>query len=146
MIISYSVFQYINWEKLILKSKNLVKSNGKILFIETLKGNPFAKIYRLVHKAFNFSYKKFLVPKEYLTFKELGLFDEHFKVQFFFYHFLTPLVLFKAAFQKAAGKKLYIKSEMFYNIINKIDKILISHISSLRRFSWFILIYGGKKN
>lgn len=76
-VISISALQYADWRRTVLECDRVLRPGGRALFIENLRGNPFAVGYRL-HRRLLHPYPPFLKPVSHLQWSDRSHFSDVF--------------------------------------------------------------------
>ncbi|MFD4930802.1 class I SAM-dependent methyltransferase [Peribacillus butanolivorans] len=141
IITSFSVLQYVDWKKTLCEIHRVLKPNGKIVFLENLKGNPFVILYRKVRPHID---NPNMIPKKHIKWSEIKEFKHYFKVNVFeTFHLTTPLSLGIKNI-KITNTTNPMDSNICYNFLRNIDVFTVKYLKFFRRFSWNFVLYGEK--
>ena len=89
---SMSVLQYLNWKVAIQECARVLRPGGRGFFFENLRGNPFARLYRII-RSLAMPYPRYTTPIHHIDWQERSEFERIFdQVEFSTFHILTPLV------------------------------------------------------
>jgi ubiquinone/menaquinone biosynthesis C-methylase UbiE len=137
LIYTKSVLIHTDLARASVEMNRVLKPGGAGVFVEPLKGSPFAGFYR-----------KYLAPKEwknittYFDRKRLGILSWAFgsvKVRYFYlFSFLAFIFQF--------GWRNLRLFQFFLKILYPVDEFLFTVCPFMKRFSWFAVITARKSN
>ncbi len=141
VIFSNSVLQYIEWRKVILEYKRVLKPGGQALFLENLRGNPFARVYRMVMSTFK-GYKKHFVPLQHLDIAELKLIAKEFNtVQMRFCILFSTLVILLPGTPRFGLRKFKVSVR---RVLVNVENRLLVWFPSLSRYCSKVIIFVSR--
>jgi hypothetical protein len=122
----------------ILEYKRVLKPGGQALFLENLRGNPFARVYRLVMTMFK-GYKKHFVPLQHLDIAELRLISKEFSsVNMRFCILFSTLVVMLPGTPRFGLRKFKVSVRRV--LVNMENKLLV-WFPSLSRYCSKVIIF-----
>jgi len=139
------VLHHVNLIKSSREIKRVLKKGGLGFFIEPLSYNPVIEFYRKIAKRVRTKDEKPLTLKDIKWFCNLFPVSSHYE-----FHFLT-LVIFIWFFigkrispnQERYWKKILKEGNKYqkvFNLLNKLDYVLLKYLPFLRRFCWITVI------
>jgi len=142
MVFSFSVFQYLNWQKTVQECYRVLKPGGVAIFIENLSGSPLAKAYRLAHRLRKWHHLDYQTPVRHLQWQEIANIQKVFpRVNVEPFHLLTPLLLVHPILKYRLLKQLPTSPpKQKLEQLHLWDRKLLRLFPKLSRFCWNVVI------
>ncbi len=144
VVFSFSVLQYVDQSLVLKEVHRVLKKNGKIIFNENLKHNPFVIAYRTIRKAFGVQFPKYTFPIHHLTWSDIDKFKMYFtRINIDTEHLTSPLAFAFINSRNNSSLKLLLFQNLF-TFLFWIDRSILKKLRLFRRYSWMVTISGQR--
>jgi len=146
VIFSSSVLQLVDWRRVIRECRRILKKDGRAVFIENLRGNLFAKGYRLARRVAHYRYPRTEIPMAHIEWGERGEFEEVFsETEFDVFHVMTPVLLVVPALNHLLrGTPIQMSGQGVYRLLHRIDRWLLSKFPAVANLGWMLVVKATK--
>jgi Methyltransferase domain len=145
-ILSVSVLQYTERVAAIAELSRVCVSTAPVSLVENLEGSPFARSFRLLHRALGRKYPRHLEPKGHLRWAECEpIFRRDFEIIRLYPHNLTTPVLFLRFVLRRRSKSVN-GAVTVPGLLLDIDRWLLRRLPFLDRFCWTVSLLGRRRS
>jgi len=146
MVFSSSVLQLADWRRAIRECRRVIKKDGRAVFIENLRGNVFAKGYRLARRVARYRYPKTEIPVAHIEWGERREFEEVFsETEFDVFHVMTPMLLVVPALNHLLrGTQIQMSGRWVYRLLYRIDSWLLRRFPAVANWGWMLVVKATK--
>jgi SAM-dependent methyltransferase len=146
VVFSSSVLQLADWRRVIRECRRILKKDGRAVFIENLRGNPFARGYRLARRIARYRYPETEIPVAHIEWGERKEFEEVFsEAEFDVFHVVTPMLLVTPALNHLLrGKAIQMSGQRVYRFLHRIDDWLLRRFPVIANWGWMLVVKATK--
>jgi SAM-dependent methyltransferase len=147
VVMTISVFQYLDWLALVTECHRVLRPGGRGVFVENLRHNPLVATYRalsLMARRFphGFLYPISLeaIPKRHITWADRCLIATRFAdTRFTAYHVLTPAVFALYILSRDHSPSALAVTQRLYARLEVVDEWLLEQAPAFAHISWLMV-------
>ncbi len=142
----YSVLQYADRAASLAECRRVLRPGGRFVVIENLRGNPFARLYRL-WKRNHGGYAAHLTPRQHLDWDERAIYERFFsRVVYTPFHILGPvLTSLRVIRENAGGGVGRALAAAIVGAIDVVERLLLRHVSAAASVAWTVVVSGQRE-
>ncbi|MDZ4858720.1 MAG: class I SAM-dependent methyltransferase, partial [Candidatus Hydrogenedentes bacterium] len=144
-VFCHSVLQYTKRAMSLAEIHRVLRPGGRFAIIENLRGNPFARCYRMWRKHGSRSpYLRHQTPLEHLDYGHIAeLFQPFASVQLQVFGVVSPVLAILPGLRKSAPLSATAREQGFVRAVQKVDRELIRRSPALASAAWNAVICGS---
>ena len=142
-LLALSVLQYTERPVALAECRRVLRPGGRFVAVENLRGNPFARAFRLRTRLSRTGYGAHYAPIEHTPWRDRHIYAAHFgRVQFHVFHLLSPALgaVPGAAAAPPPGLRGHLLRALFGGV-RRLDGALLA-LPPLRTLGWQMVVCG----